>query len=143
MKFHRITITTVAISLCFVLSTCSISTDLDRRTVDDEQPIIILSEEQNGGLVALKIGDSVSVEVDGIPSTGFTWEIDNLDESLLLQQGEIEITQESDRLGGISKYRIFFKAVNSGTGVLRLIYHRPFEKDQPPERVYEIAFDIQ
>lgn len=106
-------------------------------------PAVELTEEQNGGLVALKVGDLLTVRIEGNPTTGFTWEPDQLDSSLLEQQGEPVLTRLNNLTGGPSSYLFTFKAVKAGTTTLRLIYHRSWEKGVQPERIFESAVDIQ
>jgi inhibitor of cysteine peptidase len=107
------------------------------------ESVMELTEEQNGGLAALIVNDILRVTIDGVPSTGFTWEPENLDTTLLEQQGEPTFTATSNLKGSGGNYVFTFKAIKAGVTTLRLIYHRPFEKDTPPERIYEVQIDIQ
>ncbi len=107
------------------------------------EPVMSLTEEQNGGQVALVVNDQFSVILDGNPTTGYIWEIQTMDSSVLVLQGKPEFTTNSRLRGGPGSFRFTFKALQSGITDLRLIYHRPFEKNKAPERVYEISVEIQ
>ncbi len=116
----------------------------------DESPVgaeevlpIELTEEQNGGTVALIVGDRLRVRVDGNPGTGFVWQPEKLDASLLEQVGEPEFTQNNNLPGGEGAFLFTFKALKAGATHLRLVYHRPFEKDTPPAQVFDVLVDIQ
>jgi predicted secreted protein len=102
-----------------------------------------LTEEQNGGIVALIVNDIVRVQIDGNPTTGFIWETENLDANLLEQIGEAEFTSKSNVPGGGGMFTFTFKALDAGVTHLRLIYHRPFEKDIPPAQIFDVTVDIQ
>lgn len=102
-----------------------------------------LTEEQDGGLVALIVGDLVRVQLDGNPTTGYTWEPDQLDTSLLQLTGQPDFAQRTDLPGGGGSYTFTFKALKAGTGHLRLIYHRTFEKGVAPQRIFDVTVDIQ
>ena len=111
--------------------------------METDQAPLTLTEEQNGGTVALKVNDLVRVQIDGNPTTGFTWETENLDTSLLGQVGEAEFTQNSNLVGAGGTFTFTFKALKAGVTHLRLIYHRTFEKDTPPAQVFDVTVDIQ
>ncbi len=105
--------------------------------------LVEVTEEQNGGLVALSVSDRVRVVIDGNPTTGFLWEVDDLDGSLLRQVGEPSFKPYSQLTGSGGNFALTFEALRAGATRLRLIYHRPFEKGVPPGRVYEVLVDIQ
>ncbi len=106
-------------------------------------PLVEVTEEQNGGLVALSVRDRVRVVIDGNPTTGFLWEVEDLDGSLLRQIGEPSFKPYSQLTGSGGDFALTFEALKAGATRLRLIYHRPFEKGVPPGRLYEIHVDIQ
>ena len=105
--------------------------------------LVEVTEEQNGGLVALSVRDRVRVVIDGNPTTGFLWEVEDLDGSLLRQIGESSFKPYSNLTGSGGDFALTFEALKAGATRLRLIYHRPFEKGVPPGRVYEVLVDIQ
>jgi inhibitor of cysteine peptidase len=102
-----------------------------------------LTEEQNGGFVALIVNDVVSIKIDGNPSTGYVWEVENLDINLLLQVGDVESISNNNLPGSGSFFTFTFKAVGTGVTHLRLIYYRPFETQTPPLRIFDVTVDIQ
>ena len=110
---------------------------------DRDGALVEVTEEQNGGLVALSVRDKVRVVIDGNPTTGFLWKADDLDGSLLRQVGEPSFKPYSQLTGGGGDFALTFEALKAGATRLRLIYHRPFEKGVPPGRVYEVLVDIQ
>ncbi len=103
---------------------------------------LTLNEEHNGQTVNFNAGDEIVLELQGNITTGYSWSIQALDEQYLQQQGEEEYESQSELIGagGTSTFR--FKALQSGQTTLKLIYSRPFEKDTPPEKTFEVVVEI-
>jgi len=74
-------------------------------------------------------GQILTIGLDSNPSTGYSWEVAEMDEKILRQVGESEFKQESTLLGAAGKQIVRFEAVGGGQTTLKLIYHRPWEKD--------------
>ncbi len=94
-----------------------------------------VTEEQMGGTVELKQGETLSIELPANPSTGYAWEVKDLDTALLEPAGETEfIQQKSDEglVGAPETQIIRLKAVAGGKTTLKLIYHRSFEQGVEP-----------
>lgn len=100
----------------------------------------VLTEQDEGSIVDLQIGGMLVVTLVGNPSTGYTWEAAPADVSILTLEGEPEFTADSSALGAAGKISLTFKAVAAGQQPLTLVYHRPFEKDTPPEKT--ISFTV-
>lgn len=105
--------------------------------------LFYLTEQQNGSSVTLAVGETIKIEVEGNPTTGFTWETENLDTALIEQAGEPTYIQDSDLTGSGGRYVFTFKALKMGATKVRLIYHRPFEKGVPPKRTFEVSVNIR
>ncbi len=102
-----------------------------------------LTEEQNGGVVAVMINDRVRIQLEGNPTTGFVWESDHLDTTMLEPVGQPKFTPNNNLAGGNGTFTFTFKALKMGVTNLHLIYYRPFEKNTPPARIFAITTDIQ
>ncbi len=107
------------------------------------EAILEITEEQNGGIVAMIVNDTVRIQIEGNPTTGFIWEPANLDTNLLEPVGEPKFTSNSNLAGGNGIFIFTFKAMKAGATHLRLIYHRPFEKNTPPAQLFDVTVDIQ
>jgi inhibitor of cysteine peptidase len=105
--------------------------------------ILEITEEQNGGIVAMIVHDTLSIQIEGNPTTGFIWEPENLNKNLLELVGDPKFTPNSHLKGGNGIFTFKFKALKAGVTHLRLIYHRSFEKDTPTERIFDVILDIQ
>jgi inhibitor of cysteine peptidase len=93
----------------------------------------------DGREMQLKKGQTLVVTLEGNPTTGYSWEVaEPLDEQVLRQVGEAEFKAESDLVGAGGVQILRFEAVNAGETTLKLVYHRPWEKDVEPLETYSI-----
>jgi inhibitor of cysteine peptidase len=101
-----------------------------------------LTEESSGQTIQVKKGDTLSVRLKAQPSTGYGWFVKTPNPLLLNQIGDMK----RDPLGGMPgayEYQVFlFRAQQEGTCVLVLDYLRPWEKDKPPARVFQVTLQI-
>lgn len=105
--------------------------------------VVDLTEEQNGGDVSLIVNDALQIQLVGNPTTGFTWEAENLDASHLEQIGVPVFAPDSNLIGASGQFTLVFKALRSGVVTLSLVYHRSFETNVPPQRMFEVTVSIQ
>ncbi|OQY36350.1 MAG: hypothetical protein B6243_03410 [Anaerolineaceae bacterium 4572_5.2] len=101
---------------------------------------ISLGAEDAGKKIELTVGEKMLVTLDSNPTTGFVWEIAEIDEAVLLQQGEAKYSSEETSLVGSGGVEAFtFEAVGAGKTALQLIYHRPWEEDVEPVEVFSVT----
>jgi len=104
-----------------------------------QQQEVKASIDDNGREMQLKKGQTLVVTLEGNPTTGYSWEVaEPLSEQVLRQAGEPEFQQESDLVGAGGVQILRFEAVNAGKMTLKLIYHRPWERDVEPLETYSI-----
>ncbi len=71
---------------------------------------IKITKVENGKTIEVKVGGEIVVELDGNPSTGYTWETKDLDASLLQQVGEIAFKSSNPgMIGAGGKLTLTFK----------------------------------
>jgi inhibitor of cysteine peptidase len=100
--------------------------------------------DDNGREMQLKKGQTLVVTLEGNPTTGYSWEVaESLDEQVLRQAGEAEFKAESEALGAGGVQILRFEAVNAGTITLKLVYHRPWEKDVEPLNTFSIQVVVR
>jgi inhibitor of cysteine peptidase len=96
-----------------------------------------------GKTIQLTIGDKLEVNLEGNPSTGYTWEVLSGQE-LLEQSEEIEFTAASQQLVGSSgEMRFEFEAIAAGETTLTMGYLRPFERDIDPLQTYSVSVIVK
>lgn len=103
---------------------------------------LTLHASDNGEEIELQRGQTMSVSLEGNPTTGYTWEPVGLNEEILRQIGEPVFTPESDALGASGTQILRFRAVEEGRTTLRLVYHRPFEEAEP-DRTFSVEVIVR
>ena len=104
---------------------------------NQQPPAISAGIDQSGQTIRMQVGQQLAVTLPANPSTGYRWEIETIDEGLLLQEGEPEyqpLGSPGTALpgqGGTETFR--FEAVGRGQAPLRLFYRRPAEDGEPTE----------
>ena len=77
-------------------------------------------------------GSTVTIRLEGNPSTGYGWEASEISPNLTLIEKRFEDTRTDPQLVGAPGIFVFtFKALDVGTGSVRLDYLRPWEKTAP------------
>ena len=97
-----------------------------------------LREEDSGRQVELAVGEKMFITLDSNPTTGYQWEVADVDESVLTQLG-IGYDADSPQLIGSGGEETFtFEAVGVGETSLQLIYHQPWD-DAPPDDDFSVT----
>jgi inhibitor of cysteine peptidase len=102
---------------------------------------VLIGSESAGSTVELKTGQVLVISLPSNPTTGYSWHVAQIDESILKQVGEVEFVQAAgdEQLvgaGGVEK--LSFETVASGTTTLTLTYDRVWE-DIPPEQTFTVT----
>ena len=97
-----------------------------------------LDEESNGQTIEIKKGATLSISLQGNPTTGYNWELAEVDQTILKSQGEADYKSDSMLVGSGGVYTFKFEALESGSTALKLIYYRSFEEDTPPINTFEL-----
>jgi len=79
----------------------------------------------------------------GNPTTGFQWEVSAVDNAILQPIGEPKFEPSSNAVGSGGMITLRFETVEIGKTRLKLIYHRPFEKDVPPAETFEVTITVR
>jgi len=95
-----------------------------------------LTEADNGRQITVKTGGAITLTLDSNPTTGYSWQVMEIDNTILSQQGDPEYKQTSGTeglvgAGGTETFR--FKATGTGTTTLKMGYMRPWESVPPIE----------
>lgn len=104
-----------------------------------------LTDADNGNQIRLQPGHTLSVTLESNPTTGYGWQVMELDQAVLAQDGSPEYKQSagSDGVvgaGGTDTFR--FNAVGPGETSLRLGYMRPWESAAPIKN-FEIQVKVE
>ena len=108
-----------------------------------EQSTIQLTEADAGRLVELRVGDILEVTLPGNPTTGFQWEVSEINSAILEPIGEPKFEPSSNAVGSGGNVTLRFEAVGTGQTELTLIHHRPFEENIPPMQTFEVTITVR
>jgi inhibitor of cysteine peptidase len=103
-----------------------------------------LTAADKGGQVEIKVGEQIVIQLDGNPSTGYTWEAKDLDTTMFEQVGDPAFTSSNPSLvGSGGTLTLTFKALKAGTTTLTLVYHRPWETGVDPIDTFAVTVTVK
>jgi len=104
---------------------------------------ISVTDKDNGSQINMRAGGKLEIKLEGNATTGYLWEVSRLDKQILQQEEDLDYKAQSDLAGapGITRFR--FAAVAAGNTTIELIYRRPWEKDKPPEKLFQINVTVK
>jgi inhibitor of cysteine peptidase len=126
----------IMIAMVWVLCACGNSSSSGRS-------IMVLTEADAGRSIELPVGDKLKVSLPGSPTTGFRWEVNVGDDTILKPGGEPEFEPSSKAIGGGGREVFSFDVASPGRMRLKLIYRRPFEKDISNAKTFEVAVTVR
>ena len=100
-----------------------------------------VTEADNGKKIELHVGDKMTVELQGNPTTGYTWKEESKEEPLLTPLVE-EYATSSTLCGAGGTFSFTATAVLKGESHLHFVYLRPWETDSAPEKTFDITLSI-
>jgi len=104
-----------------------------------------ITDEDNGKQITVQSGDVITVTLVSNPTTGYSWQVMEIDNAILVQDGDPEYKQSpgAEGLVGAGGTETFhFKAIGSGQTSLGLGYLRPWES-VPPIETFTIQVVVQ
>ena len=108
------------------------------------QKATTLTGADNGQATTLNAGKTFLVKLEGNPSTGYTWETQDLDTTILEQVGEAAFESSNPSLVGAGgTLTLTFKALKPGITTLTLFYHRSWEADVPPAETFTLQVTVK
>jgi predicted secreted protein len=97
------------------------------------------------GVVEVKVGDKIQVELSGIPTAGYVWTLAETP-AFLTASGETsgptsEAQSQPGFTGGNHWEVFFFDVTAEGSGALRLEQRRPWESDEPAVDSFSVTIN--
>lgn len=90
-----------------------------------------LDIDDDGTVIYVEVGDVVTLQLEGNPTTGFTWEITTIDEMVLIVLGDPQYQSDSDLIGSPGVFTFQLRAIAEGETPVQLAYHRSWEETEP------------
>ena len=106
----------------------------------------MLDEKDNGSSVDLPFDNNLVISLAANPSTGYSWQVLEVDADILEQVGENEYTPSEGVAispGSGGSERLTFQAISRGTTTLKLGYKRPWEDQAQPEQVFSVEVTVK
>jgi inhibitor of cysteine peptidase len=104
---------------------------------------IKINADSNGQTISMNTGDTLTVSIEGNPTTGYTWELSEVDQAILKSAGDPDFKSSSTLVGAGGTYTFKFDAIAAGTTTMKLKYWRSFEKDTPPINTFEVTVIVK
>ncbi|WP_027402886.1 protease inhibitor I42 family protein [Aphanizomenon flos-aquae] len=105
---------------------------------------ITVNDANNNSQIIIQKGNMMIVELLTNPGTGYSWQIIKNDPDKLKPLGDSVLKPLETEAPGASENQVFrFLAQNSGLAVLELHYLRPWERNIPPLKTYQINVQIR
>ncbi len=102
---------------------------------------LVVTEWHGNQPIELEPRQLLVLRLQSNPSTGYRWEVQEMDHGVLQQVGETEFEPQSDLLGAPATQVLRFAGVGRGQTILRLGYRRSWEQGVPPVKM--IALPVQ
>jgi inhibitor of cysteine peptidase len=99
-----------------------------------------LTASDNREKVTLFAGQELIIQLNGNPSTGYTWEAKDLDATMFKQVGGPKFSSSNPNLvGSGGTMTLTFRVLKTGNATLTLVYHRPWETSVEPVDTFSIT----
>lgn len=113
---------------------------------EDVPAEVLVEKDANGTTVTLDVDQVLAIRLESNPTTGYGWQVIEVDESILQAEGGpemIEPTQATPMLGA-GGWQVFrYRAKASGETVMKLGYARPFEPDVAPIETFTLTVKVR
>ena len=103
---------------------------------------VTITKANDGQTVDMVIGGTLQVRLEGNPTTGYTWNIVDIDGDAIEVQGEVEFESSSEMMGAGGDIIYHFAAKEAGQVTLKLSYDRPWET-KAPEDTFEVTVVVR
>src|SRR5271155_1477583 len=141
MRFRSSFLTIAAAA--FVLAATTIATPT-RALAQAPPRTVDIDDSQAGGMLSVFAGDTVRVQLRATPSTGYSWQVVQVNKSVLVQKGKPTFKPGPEEIPGAEGHNIIdFLAAAPGSCVLELAYSRPWEKGSVPARTFSADITVR
>ena len=131
----NVTLHAACLVLCGALATVSCAMDTAPATE------LKLTQADHNRAVSVAVGGTVSIELEAVPGTGYSWQLQPLNGEVL-QHSDTKATQSKAEPGAPQMTQLIFRAVRPGESIVQLHYARPWEKAQPPLKEFSVRIRV-
>ena len=104
-----------------------------------------LTKTDNGKRARVRVGNIIVVRLPGNPTTGYQWQAVPLPNPVVRLVGQPQYAphpQRPNTVGGGGTFVFTFQVIQPGTGAIRLVYARPWEKSRMPVETFMVGVDV-
>jgi predicted secreted protein len=92
----------------------------------------------------VRVGDEVVIQLPAQMGTGYSWQLRARDAKVAVPQGETELKSTPGQAPGAAEQQLFgFKIQAPGSTTVHLQYVRPWEKNQHPQKTFQVTLHAQ
>ena len=102
---------------------------------------LTLTADDDGLTWAVTVGETITVELAGNPTTGYAWSVASMDGEAVSLEGEQYAPPAGERRGAGGTYRWTLRAKHAGQTTLHLVYAREWE-DAEPTREFTVTLTV-
>jgi len=92
-----------------------------------KENLVILTKQDQGKEIEVKVGDVVQIELEAIGTAGYQWFVDNLDQEILKLVSEETKVLHPGRLGAPVLMVWKFDVIKEGTTEIEMSHYRSWE----------------
>ncbi len=116
-----------------------------------------LNEADSGKSLKAIAGARIFIRLRGNPTTGYTWQLAEQPANKLAEKAAVKPSpalaplgqpeyapdrQTPVAIGAGGTFTFSFRVAKPGSGSIRLVYRRPWEKDKPPAQTFTLAVEV-
>jgi inhibitor of cysteine peptidase len=102
----------------------------------------LVTDQQNGATVPMRVGDSVLLSLAENPASGYRWSIEELDESLVASESTA-YASEDQRPGSGGRASWTLRARAAGRTTVRLVHWRHWEGKGSAIARFSLTLEIE
>ncbi|MFO7890324.1 MAG: protease inhibitor I42 family protein [bacterium] len=106
---------------------------------------IIKYDSDSGSTCTLSPRDTLEIVLKSNPTTGYEWKLTSLDTAVMKNIAKDYISDKvpGHTMGSGGRSIFSFVAVHHGSTRMKMIYHRSFEKDVAPVRIFTLRVKVR
>jgi inhibitor of cysteine peptidase len=132
----------ILILVLLILMGCSAANSLGRRREMPQMSNVTLTQADNGKSVEVKLGDTIVIELDENPTTGFRWAMDQTYDQIVTIVRDDYTTTDSG-IGGGGRRTFTLKATHSGTVQFQLKLWRTWEGESSILERFTVTIQVR
>ena len=104
----------------------------------------VLTQADSGKSITLAVGATLTTQLRANSGTGYTWEVTQVDRSVVSPQGPATSQPVGQAMpGGRTMETISFVAKAPGKTRVEILHRRPFEKGEPPAGTFVVDVTVK